>query len=328
MEGSAMKFMERRATRFLSLSILLLVVAALLVPATAGAQSEQRDARGAIIRIDGDAVVASGESRGLVVVIDGDARIAGYAASVFVIDGRVIIEGGTVGELGVLNGTVEARDGSVVTGNVTLIDAEIERAPGAVIRGTIQRDTSYRLGEGLRIFGLIFGLGYAIAVIIGGIVVAAVAPRQARYIGSVIADEPGRSMLAALVAWIALPILAVVAMVTIIGIPLGIAILVFLMPALAFVGYLLFGIRLGDFMIEKIRGQRESDRPYLAVLLGIGALVVVGWVPVLGSLVSFLAACIGSGAIALAAWRTMRRKGDGEKDDQLSEPHHLEEEVV
>jgi hypothetical protein len=327
MEGSAMKIMEHRATRLRSLFSLLLVVAALLVPATAGAQSEQRDTRGAIIRIDGDAVVASGESEGVVIVIGGNATIAGHAASVFVIDGSVIIEGGTVGELGVIGGTVDARTGSVVTGNITLVDAEIKRAPDAVIRGNIQRDTSYRLGEGFRIFGLIFGIGYAIAVIIGGLVVAILAPHQTRQIGTVIADEPGRSMLAALASWIGLPIVAIVAMVTIIGIPLGIAILVFLMPALAFIGYLVFGIRLGDFLIEKIRGQRESDRPYLAVLLGIGSLVLVGWIPVLGSITSFLATCIGSGAIVLAAWRTMRRTNNAANDVGLSEPHHLEEVV-
>jgi hypothetical protein len=327
MEGSAMKNMEGRATGILSLFTLLLVVAALLVPATAGAQSEQRDTRGAIIRIDGDAVVASGESRGVVIVIDGNATIAGHAASVLVIDGSVIIEGGTVDELVVIDGTVDARTGSVVTGNITLVDAEIQRAPGALIRGNIQHDTSYRLGEGLRIFGLIFGLGYALAVIIGGLVVAAVAPQQTRHIGSIIADEPGRSILAALAAWIILPIVAIVAMVTIIGIPLGIAILVFLMPALAFIGYLAFGIRLGDYLIEKIRGQRESDRPYLAVLLGIGGLVLVGWIPVLGSIISFLAACIGSGAIALAAWRTMKRTNQPATDAGLSELHHMEEVV-
>ena len=54
------------------------------------------------------------KARGAVIVIDGNATISGHAHSVFVIDGTVIINGGTIDELTVIDGTIDARDGSVL----------------------------------------------------------------------------------------------------------------------------------------------------------------------------------------------------------------------
>ena len=71
------------------------------------------------------------------------------------------------------------------------------------------------------------------------------------------------------------------------------------MPALGFLGYLVTGIRLGDYIIGAMRGSDEAWHPYLAAAVGLGALVVAGWIPVLGAVVSPVAAFLGGGALAL-----------------------------
>jgi hypothetical protein len=319
-----MKIINAGAPR-LSMFRLLLAAIIFLLPVLAGAQQSGGSEQGAIIRIGGNAFLGADEAADAVIVIDGNATIAGRARSVFVIDGIVTLDGGEVDELTVIDGRVDARDGSIIAGDVTLIDAELDRAPGAMVRGNIHRDSSYRIGEGFRIFGLVMGIGYAIALIAGGLLVAAIASEQARRIGTVIAKEPGPSLLAALLAWILIPTAAIIIMFSVVGIPLGIALLFFLFPALGFVGYLATGIRFGDYLIEKIRGAEEEGRPYMAALLGIGILVLVGWVPVLGSILSFLASFIGSGAIVLTAWRSMRSRGRPAAVVPAEEIHRFEE---
>jgi hypothetical protein len=101
--------------------------------------------------------------------------------------------------------------------------------------------------------------------------------------------------------------LAVAAMGTVIGIPIGIGIFLFILPALGFLGYLIVGIRLGDYILGVIRGRDEAWHPYLAALVGLVILLFFGTVPILGSILSPVAAMLGAGALVLLAWREVRR---------------------
>ena len=100
-----------------------------------------------------------------------------------------------------------------------------------------------------------------------------------------------------------LPLLAVMAFFTIVGIPAGLAILLILLPALGYVGYLVAGIRLGDYVLGVVRGHDEAWHPYQAAVTGLGLLLVLGWVPVVGGIVSPVAGLLGAGALALRAWQ-------------------------
>ena len=115
-------------------------------------------------------------------------------------------------------------------------------------------------------------------------------------------------LLATLILWVAVPLTAVVAFLSIVGIATGIGIVVFVAPALWFIGYVVAGFAIGERILVTTRGE-QLGRPYWGVTLGLAILLVLGAVPVLGAIVTVVAGVVGAGAVALAAWRSLRGAG-------------------
>ena len=107
-------------------------------------------------------------------------------------------------------------------------------------------------------------------------------------------------------------------MATVVGAPIGLAVLFVLLPALAFLAWLVAAIWIGDWIVVRIRGAAEPDRPYRAAVVGVIALSVAGMLP----FVTGIATLFGFGALLLAAWRMFRREGSplGEAGSMLASP--------
>ena len=95
---------------------------------------------------------------------------------------------------------------------------------------------------------------------------------------------------------------------TIVGAPLGLGVLLGFLPLLAFVGFLVAGIFIGEEILGT-RKEPEAQHPYRAALLGIVLLQIVGLVPVVGGLATAVASLLGLGAIVLIGWRIVRGTG-------------------
>jgi hypothetical protein len=92
-------------------------------------------------------------------------------------------------------------------------------------------------------------------------------------------------------------------MVTIIGIPAGIGLLLVLWPAMAFIGFIVAAIWLGEWLLgRRNRDAEPAERPYAAAALGLVVAFVIGLVP----LVSLVLSILGLGAVVLGSWRTLR----------------------
>src|SRR4029077_5563567 len=89
-----------------------------------------------------------------------------------------------------------------------------------------------------------------------------------------ISREPLVTFLIGLGGLIVIPIVAVLLLVTVIGAPLGIGILLVLWPLAAFVGYLVAGIWIGDWVLQRSVGD-PGTRPYRAAIIGVLILLVV-----------------------------------------------------
>jgi len=152
---------------------------------------------------------------------------------------------------------------------------------------------------------LLFAIGMLLASLLAGLLLAGLASRQVRAAERVISEEPLPVFVIGLVAAIAIPVLAIVAMITIVGAPLGLGILFGILPALAFVGFLVAAIFLGEELLGT-RKEPMAERPYRAALVGIVILQVVGIIPFIGGLVTAVASILGVGAILLLSWRTLR----------------------
>jgi hypothetical protein len=117
-------------------------------------------------------------------------------------------------------------------------------------------------------------------------------------------DAIGSSIGWGLLAFFGLPILGVIALVTIVGIPLGLGLLAALILIYA-IGYTASAWILGRRIVHEPTGW------LLAFLAGWAILRVAALVPVLGGLVWFAAVVFGLGALLVAIWRARSETATG-----------------
>ena len=204
----------------------------------------------------GDIEVGADEQADAVIVIDGDARIAGTVNSLVVVDGTATVTGATIEGIAIINGSLELEAGTTVLGDIGQLNSEVVQAEGVEIGGTIDDLTG-----NVALFGAFIGfaalaiwIGVGIATLVVGLLMAGLAARQTRSATSLIRREPGKTFLVGLLAVIVPPVLAVLVMITIVGIPAGLALLILVWPLLAFIGYIVAAIWLGEWLL----GRREG----------------------------------------------------------------------
>jgi hypothetical protein len=288
----------KRIGLFLTVALL----AFLLLPTTAKAANDDND--DFLLRVRGNTNVAAGDTVGTVVTIDGDAVIDGHVTgTVVVVRGDATINGQVDDDVVVVRGTLNLTSTAQVD-NVTLVRSDLNRDPAAVVTGDITKRSQFaNFGWGTAIFSLVFWLGITIAVLVFGLLFAAVAGRQLTAAATRLSNQPGRSLLTAALTWILLPIAAVVVMLTIVGIPLGLAVLLSL-PLLWLLGYAVSGSLLGRSIIGRAMSVERANHPYWPTVLGLIIFQVIGLVPFLGGLIVGLAGSIGAGALILLALRS------------------------
>jgi len=105
-----------------------------------------------------------------------------------------------------------------------------------------------------------------------------------------------------------LPLLATLAIVTILGLPSGLAVLFVVLPILWLLGYLVFGFWVGASALRLVKRNDQMARPILAAVVGILILQVIALIPVLGGLIVLLGGIWGSGALVYRAIGLRPRK--------------------
>ena len=285
--------------RFIVIGLVTLFV---LAPTVAHAQEED-PSEGILIRVNGNATIGAEEVVGTVVVVNGDFVLEGTATTVVVVRGTANLTGATVETLVVVDGTANLGPDTVVSGDVFLSSSDLVRDPSAVVEGSVRDGWQWHISRGLWILGALLAVGFAVLTLLGGLVIAAVAPNAARKASNAITADTGQTILAALIFWIVVPIIGGLAFVTLIGIPTALAIWFALLPVVAFIGLVVTGIWIGELLVARDGG---TGHPYLAVTLGLLILIIIGLVPFIGGVVVWLASVVGGGAVALTAWRAMR----------------------
>jgi cytoskeletal protein CcmA (bactofilin family) len=255
---------------------------------------------GSVLSVDGR-VTVNGTVDGRVFVGDGDVVIRGrVTGSVLVVHGDVLITG-QVGDDGVaLDGRVTTRDGARVTGDVRS-RKNPDVAPGTVTGTAKKLNVSNLFGGILIVFLIYLWIAVTLSVALLGFLFVLLFPRAA---DATVAA--GRRFWPS-VGWGALigivgPLLAVLVLVTIIGIPFGLGMLSAL-NVLAPLGYVASSLILGRLMIK---GTSTGAR-IGAFFVGFGILRAVALIPGLGTIAWVLVCMYGLGALAQAAWRAGRQ---------------------
>jgi hypothetical protein len=291
--------------RILGIASAMLLVLIVLVPVAAAAEP-WGDVQHILVSTQGDVSLPSGQHVDLLVVIDGAATIAGDADGVVVVNGSADFVGAHTNGVVAVNSSVSLDSGTIVSGEVRAVGSTVARASGSIVDGGVLTgvDGVDWAGTAL-VFGslaALLSIGLYIAAVAAGLAVAGLAPRQVRSAGSPIGQELGMTILAGFGGVAAIIATGLVAMVTIVGIPLGLAILLMVLPATAFAGFVVAAVWLGERILERLTPVVPRERPYLAVVIGTTILSVLSIVPFVGGAIVFL----GFGAVILSAWRTFR----------------------
>ncbi len=286
-----------------------LVIGMFLLAPLAIAAEEMPHSGRILISTQGDITLPTGEQADLVMVTNGTAHIAGDANTVVVIDGVADLTGATAETVVLIRGEAALDGSSSVLGDIMTLDATVSADPAASIGGRI-RDLApeiagigFVLGSAL----VVLYLGFALAAIAAALLLAGLAARQVRSAEALIRREPLLTAGVGLLGMFVPIVFLVLLTVTVIGAPLAFGIAFGLWPLAAFIGYLVAGIAIGDWIVGRLSPGVTRERPYLAAVVGLVVLEVVGILPV----VSGIATLFGYGAVLLLAWRTLRGESSG-----------------
>jgi hypothetical protein len=276
---------------------------ALFAPAALAADGFGRY-RSVLVAVNRTVDIPAGDAVDTLVVVNSTATVSGSVGTLVVVGGSATLTGATAETLVVVDGSADLGAGTVVSGDVRTLDGTVTQQAGATVAGTVRT-----LDADLAIFGvllvpvfILFFVGFGLAVVAAAVAVAAFGARQVRSVESLIVRQPGQVLVAGIVGSFALPIAAVLMIMTVVGAPIGFAMLFVVLPAIAFLAWLVAAIWIGDWIIARWRGAVEPERPYRAAVLGVVVLAVAGMLP----FVTAIATLFGFGALLLAGWRVFR----------------------
>lgn len=264
----------------------------------------------------GPVVVKAGEQVDDVAALGGGVTIESGAK----VNGDVSATGGSVvlgegvhvpGDVAALGGSIELKEGAEISGDATAMGGSIIKGPGARIHGeaiamggnvaasigsqvakqvAIKTNAASADGEGdhpvasfLLSFALLFGLGFVLQV---------VAPSRMKAMEEEIANKPALSGVAGLLSVLALAPLLLLLCITLIGIPVALA-LVMAFPIAVLVSVTAMANLIGSKVpVPKLR---RTQAAVLAV--GLAALLLAARVPVLGPITMVVVVCVALGAM-------------------------------
>jgi len=245
------------------------------------------------------------------VTVEKDGLVQGSIAD---FGGNVTIAGAVQGSIATFGGNVTLAETAVVEGEVASIGGNYQISPGAVVRrATAPNPLTPPLPSNpprpFNPFNRFFNFGFdllggivtALAFAALGALVVIFAPNATRRVGDAVQAKPLNTVGVGCLTALLLPILAILLIITLIGIPVA-----FLLGIIAWAAWIFGGIAIGLLAGEKILGAFKVSNilPVVAVILGVIILMLIGQVPILGWLVSCVLGLIGLGAVVLTRFGT------------------------
>ena len=276
-------------------SLIVSAFCASLVLVLGSPASAQEGAGEDHVVLTGGLVVPEGETVKTAVVFNGPVRIEGTVSqSLVVFNGRTEISGTVDEDVVVFNGRVTVRSGAEVGGDLfSREDAEIE--DGATVRGDVGAvPTRFDFEDTWFPGRIAWWIGYTVSTLVLGFLLLLFAPRFDDAVVGAFRNRRGASVGFGIALFFLIPIAAVLLLVTIVGIPLGLFVLLAL-ALLYTVGYVAGAHALGRMLVKRT----SSALP--AFLAGLGILRLIAFVPILGGVTWLVASVVGLGILGVAA---------------------------
>ncbi len=253
--------------------------------------------------VKGPVTLKAGETARTVVVVDGPVTIARGATvteDLVTVDGRVLIAGTVRGRVVTFGDPATVTATGVVGDGIRWASEKPRVAPGATVDGGVSQ-MDFDIGDGAPFVSAVaWWIAVSVSTLVLGLLLLWLAPRAAEATFDRMREGGwGPSIGIGFVVVIGLPVLAFIALVTLVGIPFGLGLLLALLP-LGALGYVTGCWVLGRALVG------PPGRAAVAFLAGWAILRVVGLVPFLGALVFAVTAMFGLGALAWTMWRARR----------------------
>jgi hypothetical protein len=215
----------------------------------------------------------------------------------------VVVTGQVSGAVVAVGGRVELGPNANVRGDV-IARRGISLTRGAVVGGSVRPGTAFTFRTAIDAFGpFATWLAVMVSTLALGALLLVLAPRASERVAGTLTASPWRSSLLGLGLAIAVPLAALLLVVSLVAWPLGLAALL----AVWFVASL--GFAWSVFALGRRVWHAPRSR-WLAFAFGWLILAAVTAIPIAGGIVWTLAAIVGVGAASLALWRS-RVGGEG-----------------
>jgi hypothetical protein len=255
----------------------------------------------------GDITIRAGESVNDVVAIRGNVLLesGANANDVVAVLGTITMKGGShANNATAVLGDVEVGPGAFIEENATAVGGSVKPDPSAMIQG---EQTSVGVpGLGIAsIFGssLLFGAAESPLWVVGqvlakfaiyfalGLLLLALFPRRVDGVASSMVANPWKSIFTGLLGLVAAPLLFLLLIVTIVGIPL-VAVAILLMLAAGVLGFTALAVFIG----RRLPVQVQRNAWVLQLAIGTAIVVLVTQIPFIGALAWVAAALLTFGA--------------------------------
>lgn len=248
------------------------------------------------------------------------------------IDGDVIATGGTFAHLGNIDGKAliysgdttlggrVGKDTTVTAENVSVLktaildsnlsytaDKEASVSAEAKIVGAVKRTALTQVGRSARkgLSGVRFGVNLLsyLSMLLLGLILLKVAPRQTTAVAKLIGEQPWKSLGFGFLGLVLAPVAIVILMVAVIGVPLA-AILAGVYILMISISSLFTGLFVGQKVFDLINLKENA---YAMLAVGLLLLQLVLTIPTIGGLVRFLSVLAASGAVVVLGREGLRR---------------------
>lgn len=284
----------------------LVALVAIALPGGASARTTEHE-EDAIVVLSGDVTVPRGETVDGIFVASGDVRLAGRVdGDVVLLSGDAVVSGRIDGDLVTFGGRARLLPSAYVTGDVRYGDERPLVAGDAIVRGDVTREGWNDSLDFLPFLGAFFlWLGTTVSVAILGALLLLIAPRAAEALHDRSRERAGPVIAIGFAVAICLPVAAVIAAITLVGLPLAFLILLALLP-LGALAYVAATWALGRRLVGPPRNRIWS------FLAGLAILRALALVPILGFLVGLAATIFGLGLLGAAIGAARERPAAGE----------------
>lgn len=225
---------------------------------------------------------------------------------------EVVFSGQASGSVTIEGRKVQLDETAYIEGSLTIRSSEEAIiSPKAMVVGKLTQtgledseffkgheDDSDGRGFFLLLSTSVFLLGFILVIFARGFVEQGI---------TLLRTQPGRSILWGLVVFFGIPIFVIVTMVTIIGIPIGVATLL-LLPFLLILGFMTTALGISDWILNRKSESKKTSQRLLLLAAGVVLFVIVGFIPFIGGLLVLLALLFGLGASAVTIGRRLNGK--------------------